>query len=559
MNRRWLVRALADKPAHRMDQPSQGGSLRSAVASQPVGEGDGVILWRPRKGGGVVGLGKVVRSMENPALRFPYQASVKFDRVFLSTPLSPEVLRSSGLGSVPAAVQSTARYTPQGPVLGPVSLSESQWERLEQEALLPAPPTEWPAWWDIQPGAVMLRAELHASFGGSPQRTASVSSSTPNAFLMVGRNDPAARWDGDLLLVPGNADAVGILSAGNRAVVDHRRRGVPLRVFETQGNDCRYAGEFTVDPERAIQAWTPGTRTVTRYHRRVQEAVPLLRLRLVSGIRPLDGSADPFDGAPRLTLGLGAGPRRGGPGAEAPAVPSPREALVTTSDRGVERIVRHLLNLVESDSRTAALVNRMDEARVLSALLQHAQRQADLDELRAAVENPDTKERQLQEILEGMTWIFGGEFLPGFGKRSLTTQDQLDFTLLRPDGTMHGVEIKLAWIPHLIIGDDEHRSLGSAVHRAIGQAMDYLVSLDEERHSILAKRAKIDTRRASMTVVIGHSKFPDRRFSPEQVTEAMRTYNSHQTRITVTTYDQLIDNAQRMLSVPALSLGTPNP
>ncbi|MEV7213507.1 hypothetical protein AB0O31_10510 [Kitasatospora cineracea] len=559
MNRRWLVRALADKPAHRTDQPHPGGSLRSAVASEPVGEGDGVILWRARKGGGVVGLGKVVSSTENPALRFPYQASVVFDRFFLSTPLSPEVLRDSGLGSVPAAVQGTARNTPQGPVLSPLSLSDPQWERLEQEALLPAPPTEWPARWDIQPGAVMLRAELHASFGGSPQRTASLSNSTPNAFLMVGRNDPAACWDGGLLLAPGNADAVGILSAGNRAVVDHRRRGVPLRVFETQGDDCRYVGEFAVDPERAVDSWTPGTRTVTRYHRRVQEAVPLLRLRLVSGIRPLDGAADPFDGAPRLTLGLGTGLRRGGPGAEGPAVPSPREAPAAASDSGVERIVRHLLNLVEGDSRTAALVNRMDEARVLSALLQHAQRQADLDELRAAVEDPGTRELQLQEILERMTWVFGGEFLPGIGRRNLTTQDQLDLTLLRPDGTVHGVEIKLAWIRHLIIGDHEHRSLGAAVHRAIGQAMDYLVSLDEERHSILVKRAKIDTRRASMTVVIGHSKFPARRFSPEQVMETMRIHNSYKTRITVTTYDQLIDNAQRMLSAPELSPGTPNP
>ncbi|MFI1524453.1 Shedu anti-phage system protein SduA domain-containing protein [Kitasatospora cineracea] len=483
---------------------------------------------------------------------------MEFDRVFLSTPLSPEVLRNSGLGSVPAAVQGTARYTPQGPVLGPVPLSESQWERLEQEALLPAPPTEWPAWWDIQPGAVMLRAELHASFGGSPQRAASVSSSTPNAFLMVGRNDPTARWDGDLLLVPGNADAVGILSAGNRAVVDHRRRGVPLRVFETQGDDCRYTGEFTVDPERAIDSWTPGTRTVARYHRRVQEAVPLLRLRLVSGIRPLDGSADPFDGAPRLTLGLGAGPRRGGPGAEAPAVPSPRAAPVAASDSGVERIVRHLLNLVESDSRTAALVNRMDEARVLSALLQHAQRQADLDELRAAAEDPGTRELQLQKVLERMTWVFGGEFLPGIGRRNLTTRDQLDLTLLRPDGTMHGVELKRACVPELIVPNHKHLSPGAPVHEAVGQAMNYLRSLDEARPSILAD-LEIDTRRTSMTVVIGHSKLPGGDFRPEQVAETMRTYSSHLSRITVTTYDQLIDNAQRMLSVPELGLGAPTP
>lgn len=49
-----------------------------------------------------------------------------------------------------------------------------------------------------------------------------------------------------------------------------------------------------------------------------------------------------------------------------------------------------------------------------------------------------------------MTWIFGGELLATPARRSLTTRDQLDLTLIRPDGTLHGVELKLARISRLV-------------------------------------------------------------------------------------------------------------
>ncbi|MDX2560307.1 hypothetical protein PV371_11695 [Streptomyces sp. TX20-6-3] len=75
-------------------------------------------------------------------------------------------------------------------------------------------------------------------------------------------------------------------------------------------------------------------------------------------------------------------------------------------------VVQELLALLRSEPETAASLGELDEAQLLAHLVQRARRQADLDRLRAAVEDPGSTEGDLQKIVEGMTWIFGGEFLP---------------------------------------------------------------------------------------------------------------------------------------------------
>lgn len=93
--------------------------------------------------------------------------------------------------------------------------------------------------------------------------------------------------------------------------------------------------------------------------------------------------------------------------------------------------------------------------------------------------------------------------------------------------------------------------MGSEVHHAVTQATNYLRSLDENRSSIFAE-LKIDCRRAFATVIIGHPKFAAHRYTPEEVSAAFRTYNSHLSRIEVINYKELIDSATR-----ALELETP--
>ena len=56
-----------------------------------------------------------------------------------------------------------------------------------------------------------------------------------------------------------------------------------------------------------------------------------------------------------------------------------------------------------------------------------------------------------------------------------------------------------------------------------------------------------------MTVIIGHRGHDRSGATSEEVDEVIRTYNSHLSRVSLTTYDNLIENAQRMLDLAASS------
>jgi hypothetical protein len=133
-------------------------------------------------------------------------------------------------------------------------------------------------------------------------------------------------------------------------------------------------------------------------------------------------------------------------------------------------------------------------------------------------------------------------------RKKFTVLEQLDTPLLRPDGSLHIVELKQANIPRLLITDHGKPILGTEIHIAVEQAMNYLRAFDEQRAEILAS-LKIDTRRASVTIVIGHVNFIDEKYTEKDLREALRTYNSHLSRIEVITYDELIDGARRTLAL----------
>ncbi|MFJ3141343.1 hypothetical protein ACIPJM_02595 [Streptomyces halstedii] len=135
--------------------------------------------------------------------------------------------------------------------------------------------------------------------------------------------------------------------------------------------------------------------------------------------------------------------------------------------------------MVENDPVVAASLSELSEAQLLATLTQRARRQADLVELRAAAEDSATSEGDLQKPVQRMAWIFGGEFLPGTARRSLTLRDQLDLTLLRPDGTLHGVELKKTNIDRLVTVQCNHLIVGHEINKAVVQAMNYLRELDE--------------------------------------------------------------------------------
>lgn len=188
------------------------------------------------------------------------------------------------------------------------------------------------------------------------------------------------------------------------------------------------------------------------------------------------------------------------------------------------------------------------DAGILAGLLELKARQAGLAALRAVVEDPDSSESALHSCLKNQEWIFGGAYVAELARRQYTPDIILDIPLLRGDGSLHVVELKRANIERLVIRPSGHLMLGAPVHHAVSQAQNYLRTLDENRPAIVAEHG-VDTRRASATVVIGHPKYTIGDVTAQEIAETLRTYNTHQSRIEVITYETLLDSASRMLAL----------
>ncbi|MFB7134418.1 Shedu anti-phage system protein SduA domain-containing protein [Streptomyces sp. NPDC056237] len=188
------------------------------------------------------------------------------------------------------------------------------------------------------------------------------------------------------------------------------------------------------------------------------------------------------------------------------------------------------------------------DAGMLAQLLELRARQAGLAALRTVVEDPDSPESALHACLKNQEWIFGGAYVAELARRQYTPETILDIPLLRGDGSLHVVELKRANIKDLVIRRSGHLMLGAAAHRAVSQAQNYLRAMDENRPSILAEHG-VDTRRASATVVIGYPQYVTGGVTSREIAETLRTYNAHQTRIEVITYETLLNSASRMLAL----------
>ncbi len=220
-----------------------------------------------------------------------------------------------------------------------------------------------------------------------------------------------------------------------------------------------------------------------------------------------------------------------------------------------------LLGAAKAAPNLAETLARGPDGLLLAEAVGLRARREQLAELRAVVEDPSSTERDhIHPLLKKMGWVFGGRYVGEATRQQLSLGDVLDIPLLRADGSLHVVELKAANIPKLV---RRHRGparpdvasttreelsliVGSEVHEAVGQVMNYLAHLDEDRDRILS-RFKIEARRASATVLIGHPRFAD--FTGEEIATTLRTYNSHLARIEVMHYDELIASAERALDL----------
>lgn len=524
------------------------------------GIGDPVMLWRTSRGGGAVAVGSIVEkivSVPPPTLRLAGQpksteersravARPSYTEFRLSNPLSATELYTAGLDLIARAGRGAGSGRAGSESFSPLELDDEQWVAFLALIRVGRVADDSPLLWPIEPGTVLYRTEVHDVFGGGRGWAECSSSKSMNDLLFVTpqTDDPelVPRWDGDVLRVAGQATQ----GHASVSVTRHLTRGRALRVFEARGDLCRYVGDFVVDQVQPVERRIDVGRRMVKSdwwrrpaHKRGGQladfSVPLLRIRQLSGIEAFRGPGDPFDGATPVRLGLT--PSAGG-----------AQSAERAASTEIVGTIRGLIELVERDPAAALSLEGVDAAEALHTLVQRRRREADLDQLRAAVADPQTLEGDLQKLLEGMLWLFGGGFLPTGGRRMLTTTDQLDLSLLRPDGSLHGVEIKKAKIERLLKKQRSHYIFGYEVYEALGQVMNYQRSLDEQRDHILAEHG-IDTRRATMTVVIGSAQHAPR-FSVGDIAETVRTHNAGFSRIAIITYDQLIDEAQGLLSGP---------
>jgi hypothetical protein len=108
-----------------------------------------------------------------------------------------------------------------------------------------------PVRWTLKPGDTVLRKELHKRYGGAGQGGIEPSAKTPNVFIF---SDPKAgekygymydRWRDGVFQFTGDGQLGDqVMKFGNRAILDHRKRGRVLRVFDGVRGTVTYRGEF---------------------------------------------------------------------------------------------------------------------------------------------------------------------------------------------------------------------------------------------------------------------------------------------------------------------------
>ncbi|MFF8564960.1 Shedu anti-phage system protein SduA domain-containing protein [Streptomyces albidoflavus] len=221
-----------------------------------------------------------------------------------------------------------------------------------------------------------------------------------------------------------------------------------------------------------------------------------------------------------------------------------------------ERVLRNRIEVSDPAESARRIVSSPEALSILAmdedgqTVLRAAEmqrRSARLRRLREMIEDDTTTEHALQRALTGMHWIFGGRVIGQADQRRLVPGDEVDIPLIRGDGSFQVVELKRAAGAKLV---KEHR--GSwvprrEVHDAVGQAINYLVGLDENRERILEEFG-VDTRRASALVLIGHPRSQPE-VSEREINEALRIHTSHLNRIEVLTYKELVDSAERALAL----------
>lgn len=154
------------------------------------------------------------------------------------------------------------------------------------------------------------------------------------------------------------------------------------------------------------------------------------------------------------------------------------------------------------------------------------------------------KEQLLQNHLKENPWLFGSEYSVLLDRRKWTRDDNLDFMLRRTtDGYLEIIEIKTPFNKEIMLHDGSHNSYypSNKLSMTIGQVQRYISEIEKNRSAIIAQDNE-DPFKIRARLIIG-------RDGDKKHQEALRDFNSHQNRLEILTFDQLLRIGKRTLDV----------
>lgn len=203
-----------------------------------------------------------------------------------------------------------------------------------------------------------------------------------------------------------------------------------------------------------------------------------------------------------------------------------------------EEIVKHLRGADLSDELVQSL----------RSAIRLREMQAAVADLRAMLERSENDEQAYQEWCQVHSWAFGSAYVVNDEVRNITASDNLD--LLLPTviaGYRDLVELKRPDMDVLRY-DRAHRNYywSADVSRAIGQCHRYLDVLHEVAANGLRDHPEIVAYHPRAIIVIGRSDEWE-----AQELRALHGLNHRLSSVTVMTYDQLLAQGERLLSIVA--------
>ncbi|MBU3862882.1 hypothetical protein KN815_01795 [Streptomyces sp. 4503] len=160
----------------------------------------------------------------------------------------------------------------------PHRLSDDQWEAFSEA--FDQRRTAGSREWGMRPGDTIRRGDLHDLYGGSRAGDISTCPESGNVLLFTSPHTDHGQGCRNGWAEDGTFRYIGEGWTGDQApsgrydaaIRDHAREGLALRLFDRDGDDVRYVGEFAVDPSAPYDyadVSEPGggsTRRVIQFH-----------------------------------------------------------------------------------------------------------------------------------------------------------------------------------------------------------------------------------------------------------------------------------------------------